>query len=499
MAAAAAAAALALRAPALARPLRAAPRGYLGTPRWPPSLGGLPVAPVAPAGPAGRAMAGHNRWSKVRNVKGPRDAERSRLWQKMARMLRAAAREGGPEPSLNPELAAVVAQCRSLNVPKATIEGALRSARCRSLNVPKATIEGALRSARLATVVAQCRSLNVPKATIEGALRSARLAAVVAQCRSLNVPKATIEGALRSARLATVVAQCRSLNVPKATIEGALRSARLAAVVAQCRSLNVPKATIEGALRSARLAAVVAQCRSLNVPKATIEGARVTTDHLSTADRFSLATESLTTDRSLRPQSLTTDRSLRPQSVPAGGSQVLLTARGPGGSLLLLDVRTDNVRRSQAELRTLLGRYGASLTGDVRHAFEAVGVSECPAGRWPWRPRWSWPQWPSPGRGGRGRGRAQGGSEAFLCDPSALGTVRQHLVAAGLRPLSAAVEFVPRSCGWPCRTVRGPRPERLLRALAEWPDVVRLFHNIQDGRRSLRAVTRLRPRPPGAQ
>ncbi|XP_041327304.1 probable transcriptional regulatory protein Desal_2886, partial [Pyrgilauda ruficollis] len=71
---------------------------------------------------------------------------------------------------------------------------------------------------------------------------------------------------------------------------------------------------------------------------------------------------------------LTAARSLRPQERPAGGSQVLLTARGPGGSLVLLDVRTDNVRRSQAELRTLLGRHGASLTDDVRHAFEAVGV-----------------------------------------------------------------------------------------------------------------------------
>ncbi|NXR19109.1 TACO1 oxidase, partial [Cinclus mexicanus] len=73
--------------------------------------------------------AGHNRWSKVRNVKGPRDAERSRLFQRMTQMLRAAAREGGPEPALNPALAAVIQQCRDHNVPKATIEGALRSVR----------------------------------------------------------------------------------------------------------------------------------------------------------------------------------------------------------------------------------------------------------------------------------------------------------------------------------------------------------------------------------
>ncbi|NWW76838.1 TACO1 oxidase, partial [Climacteris rufus] len=93
----------------------------LGGPRWAPVLGALP-------GPPRRAMAGHNRWSKVRNVKGPRDAERSRLFQRLAQMLRAAAREGGPDPSLNPSLANVVEQCRARNMPKASIEAALRGA-----------------------------------------------------------------------------------------------------------------------------------------------------------------------------------------------------------------------------------------------------------------------------------------------------------------------------------------------------------------------------------
>nr|XP_054509967.1 translational activator of cytochrome c oxidase 1 isoform X2 [Agelaius phoeniceus] len=122
-------AALGLRAPGLLPPLRAPLRGCLGPCRLPGSPGAVPVSVPVPVPVPVRAMAGHNRWSKVRNVKGPRDAERSRLLEKMARMLRAAAREGGPDPSLNPGLAAVVAQCRTLNVPKATIEGALRSVR----------------------------------------------------------------------------------------------------------------------------------------------------------------------------------------------------------------------------------------------------------------------------------------------------------------------------------------------------------------------------------
>ncbi|XP_074390347.1 uncharacterized protein LOC141727960, partial [Zonotrichia albicollis] len=179
-----------LRVPGLFPPLRAPLRGCLGPCRVPGSPGAVPVPAPVPVPVPVRAMAGHNRWSKVRNVKGPRDAERSRLLEKMARMLRAAAREGGADPALNPGLAAVVAQCRTLNVPKATIEGALRSVRER----------------------------------------------------------------------------------------------------------------------------------------------------------------------------------------PAGAAPLLLTARGPGGSLVLLDVRTDNVRRSQAELRTLLQRHGATLTPDVHPEFQAVGV-----------------------------------------------------------------------------------------------------------------------------
>ncbi|KAF1444577.1 Translational activator of cytochrome c oxidase 1, partial [Pygoscelis papua] len=74
------------------------------------------------------SWAGHNRWSKVRNVKGPRDAARSRLFQRLSLLLRTAAREGGPDPALNAQLANVVEQCRAKNMPKASIEAAIHGA-----------------------------------------------------------------------------------------------------------------------------------------------------------------------------------------------------------------------------------------------------------------------------------------------------------------------------------------------------------------------------------
>ncbi|KAK2510520.1 hypothetical protein Q9233_017659 [Columba guinea] len=92
--------------------------------RWPRLAGAGRLAwPRAP-----RRGAGHNRWSKVRNVKGPRDAERGRTFQRLALLLRSAAREGGPDPALNPQLANVVEQCRANNMPKASIAAAIQSA-----------------------------------------------------------------------------------------------------------------------------------------------------------------------------------------------------------------------------------------------------------------------------------------------------------------------------------------------------------------------------------
>ncbi|NXO03532.1 TACO1 oxidase, partial [Rhinopomastus cyanomelas] len=82
-------------------------------------------APSRPLRTGPGAWAGHNRWSKVRTIKGPRDAARSRLFQRLATLLRCAVREGGPDPSLNPQLASVLEQCRARNVPRATIQAAI--------------------------------------------------------------------------------------------------------------------------------------------------------------------------------------------------------------------------------------------------------------------------------------------------------------------------------------------------------------------------------------
>ncbi|KAL2078712.1 hypothetical protein ACEWY4_026397 [Coilia grayii] len=75
-----------------------------------------------------RVCAGHNKWSKVKDVKIPRDHERAQMMAKLSMMIRFAVKEGGPNPEYNAALAQVIEQCRSKNVPKATIEHAIKGA-----------------------------------------------------------------------------------------------------------------------------------------------------------------------------------------------------------------------------------------------------------------------------------------------------------------------------------------------------------------------------------
>ncbi|XP_053883590.1 translational activator of cytochrome c oxidase 1 isoform X2 [Malaclemys terrapin pileata] len=75
---------------------------------------------------SGATPAGHNKWSKVKHIKGPRDVERSRLFQKLTMLLRVAVKEGGPNPDLNTNLANIIEQCRSKSMPKSSIEVAIK-------------------------------------------------------------------------------------------------------------------------------------------------------------------------------------------------------------------------------------------------------------------------------------------------------------------------------------------------------------------------------------
>ncbi|KXN82522.1 hypothetical protein AN958_02373 [Leucoagaricus sp. SymC.cos] len=74
-------------------------------------------------------LAGHNKWSKIKEKKGVNDAQRGQLLSRVARDIAIAIRSGGSaDPNLNSQLAAVIKKAKDQDVPKDNIERAIERA-----------------------------------------------------------------------------------------------------------------------------------------------------------------------------------------------------------------------------------------------------------------------------------------------------------------------------------------------------------------------------------
>lgn len=71
-------------------------------------------------------MAGHSKWANIRHRKGKQDAKRGKLFTRLIREITVAARLGGGDASANPRLRAAVDNALSNNMPKDTIERAVK-------------------------------------------------------------------------------------------------------------------------------------------------------------------------------------------------------------------------------------------------------------------------------------------------------------------------------------------------------------------------------------
>ncbi len=71
-------------------------------------------------------MSGHNKWSTIKHKKGRADAARGKLFTKLIREIVVATRSGGKDPEGNPRLRAGVIAARGANMPKDTIERAIK-------------------------------------------------------------------------------------------------------------------------------------------------------------------------------------------------------------------------------------------------------------------------------------------------------------------------------------------------------------------------------------
>jgi YebC/PmpR family DNA-binding regulatory protein len=73
-------------------------------------------------------MAGHSQFKNIMHRKGAQDARRARLFTKLIRELTVSARSGLPDPGSNPRLRAAMAAAREANMPRDTIERAIKRA-----------------------------------------------------------------------------------------------------------------------------------------------------------------------------------------------------------------------------------------------------------------------------------------------------------------------------------------------------------------------------------
>src|SRR5579872_4009848 len=73
-------------------------------------------------------MAGHSQFKNIMHRKGAQDARRARQFARLIREITVAARHGLPDPASNPRLRAAVMAAREANMPKDTVERAIKKA-----------------------------------------------------------------------------------------------------------------------------------------------------------------------------------------------------------------------------------------------------------------------------------------------------------------------------------------------------------------------------------
>jgi YebC/PmpR family DNA-binding regulatory protein len=73
-------------------------------------------------------MAGHSQFKNIMHRKGAQDAKRGRQFAKLIREITVSAKSGLPDPAANPRLRAAVLAANKANMPKDTVERAIKKA-----------------------------------------------------------------------------------------------------------------------------------------------------------------------------------------------------------------------------------------------------------------------------------------------------------------------------------------------------------------------------------
>ncbi len=70
-------------------------------------------------------MSGHSKWSSIKHQKGKADAERGKLFTRLAREIIVATKAGGPSPDSNITLRAAITRARAISMPQDNIKRAI--------------------------------------------------------------------------------------------------------------------------------------------------------------------------------------------------------------------------------------------------------------------------------------------------------------------------------------------------------------------------------------
>jgi len=70
-------------------------------------------------------MSGHSKWHSIKHKKAATDAKRGKIFNKHAKLIETAARQGGGDPDMNPRLRTAVQAARDDNMPNDKIEKAV--------------------------------------------------------------------------------------------------------------------------------------------------------------------------------------------------------------------------------------------------------------------------------------------------------------------------------------------------------------------------------------
>ncbi len=71
-------------------------------------------------------MAGHNKWSKIKRLKGALDVKRGKLFSRLSKEITVAARLGGGNPASNPRLRTAIQTARIESMPNDNIDRAIK-------------------------------------------------------------------------------------------------------------------------------------------------------------------------------------------------------------------------------------------------------------------------------------------------------------------------------------------------------------------------------------